>query len=301
MDFISLLSQNPNATKIAIGLAFISAISHAIFGALQKNEDDPFLVRAAIDFWFVTIWLPIAIFILPWPTGYEWLLIAGVLPIHTAYKMALVNAYRYGDYSFIYPIARGSSPFFTAILGYVIFKEELQLLQWIGIVLISGAIITMGIEGIRKNKTGTNALNIAITFALLTGAMITAYSIYDTFGVRESRSPLIFLAWFYIVDGWLFPTIAWGKRKKMRPVKGYYALSKRGLYTSVFGIVSFTAIFVASDFGRVGEIFSIRETSVVFAAIIGAIFLREKVTPLRFVAIAIMAFGAILINIGSLG
>ncbi len=300
-DFFNSLASSPNAANIAFILALISAISHSIFGALQKDQNDPFLVRSAIDFWFCILWLPIGLFVMPWPTAYEWLLIAGLLPIHTAYKAALAMAYRNGDFSFIYPIARGSSPFFTALLGFIIFGDVLHGSQWVGVLIISLSIMAMAIEAVRRNKLDPKMLKAATWFALLTGALITTYSIYDTFGVRESRNPLIFLTWFYVIDGWLFPLIAFLKCKTINPVNGYSKLAWKGFYTSLFGILSFTAIFVASDIGRIGEVFAIRETSVIFAALIGFLFLREKVSPLRFLLIGLIAIGAILIKVGSLG
>ena len=299
-EFFNTLASHPNAANIAFALALISAISHSIFGALQKDKNDPFLVRAAIDFWFIMLWLPIGLFFMPWPTAYEWLLIAGLFPIHTAYKTALAMAYRNGDYSFIYPIARGSSPFFTALIGFAIFGDALHGWQWLGIVIISLAIMAMAIEAAKRNNLDPKMLKAATWFALLTGALITTYSLYDTFGVRESRSPMIFLTWFYVIDGWIFPLVAYIKRDSFRPVNGYRPLAWKGFYTSLFGILSFTAIFIASDIGRIGEVFAIRETSVVFAALIGYFFLREKVSPLRFALIGLIALGAILIKVGSI-
>lgn len=300
IEYFDALASSPNAANIAFILALISAVSHSVFGALQKDHNDPFLIRAAIDIWFCIIWLPIGLFIMPWPTAYEWLLIAGLFPLHTAYKVTLAMAYRNGDFSFIYPIARGSSPFFTALVGVLVFGDVLHGWQWVGILIISLAIMAMAIEAARRNRLDTNTLRVATMFALLTGALITTYSIYDTFGVRENRSPMIFLTWFYVVDGWLFPLVAYLKRKTVHPVNGYMQLGIKGFYSSLFGILSFTAIFIASDIGKVGEVFAIRETSVVFAALIGFFFLREKVSPLRFVLIGLIAMGAILIKVGSL-
>ena len=293
------LESTPRAERIAVLFALLSALCHAIFGALQKSKEDPFLIRASIDFWFFTIWLPIAVLLVPWPTSYEWLLIAGVFPVHTLYKLVLTGAYRNGEFTVIYPISRGSSPVFTGLAAGLFFGEFLTQLQWLGIFLISAAIMSMSLDAIRRDKIDAQNLPRALGFALATGFMIMVYSIYDAYGVRESRSPFIFLAWFYIVDGFLFPLIAVIFRKRFLLQTSYRHVLKRGFIAAPFGIVSFSAMFIAARIGHLGEVVAIRETSVIFAAFIGFLFLDEKVTPLRFLLIAFIASGAIFVEMGA--
>ncbi len=299
-EWVLNIEGSAQAGRVAVLLALLSAFCHASFGALQKSSEDPFLIRAGIDFWFFLIWLPIAVFLVPWPTRYEWLLIAGIFPIHTLYKTVLTGAYRNGEFTVIYPIARGSAPMFTGIAAGVFFGEYLTPLQWVGVLLISGMIMSMSWEAMRRVKIDREKLPRAIGFALATGFMIMVYSIYDAHGVRESRSPFIFLAWFYIVDGFLFPILAVTMPRRFPPRTSYARILRRGFIAAPFGIVSFAAVFVASRIGHVGEVTAIRETSVIFAALMGYFFLHEKVTPLRFVLIALIAFGAVLVEVGAL-
>ncbi len=303
MQAISDWATSIQGTEIgrhwAIALALISAISHASFGALQKSREDPFLIRAGVDLWFFVIWLPIALFLVPWPTHHEWWLIAGIFPIHTTYKLVLTGAYRNGDFTVIYPIARGSAPMFTALVAGLIFQEKLAPLQWLGVVMISSLIMLMSVESVKRVKLRRENLPRAIGFAVATGFMIMVYSIYDAHGVRESRSPFIFLAWFYVVDGFLFPTIAFVMRKRLVPRTSYPAIIKRGMVAAPLAIISFTAAFLAMRIGKVGEVTAIRETSVIFAAFIGYLFLGEHVSKLRFGLIILIAFGAIFIGVGA--
>ncbi len=287
------------ASSIAVVLALVSAICHAVFGALQKSKEDPFLVRAGIDFWFFIIWLPIAIFLVPWPTRYEWLLIAGIFPIHTIYKLVLTGAYRNGDFTVIYPIARGSAPMFTGIAAGFFLGDYLTSIQWLGVILISTMIMSMSWETLRHTQIDREKLPRAIAFALATGFMIMVYMVYDAYGVRESRTPFIFLAWFYIVDGFLFPIIAIVFRKRIVPKTSYPQILRVGLIAAPFGIISFAAAFIASRIGNVAEVSAVRETSVIFAALIGYFVLHEKVTLLRFVLIALIALGVIMIELGA--
>ena len=299
IEWLHVLENSPNAPQIALGLALISAMCHAAFGAMQKCPEDPFLVRAGIDFWFLVTFLPIVLFVLPWPTSREWLLIAGIFPIHTLYKLVLTGAYRNGEFTVIYPIARGSAPFFTALAAGIFFGEFLHGMQWFGLILISGMIMALSLEALKKTTIDREKLPRAIGYAIATGFMIMVYVIYDAYGVRESRSPLIFLGWFYVVDGFLFPLIMWLRRKQMPPKTSYGEIFKRGAIAAPFGIISFAMVFIASDIGHIGEITAIRETSTVFAAIFGYLFLRERMTPLRFMMIGLIALGAILIKTGS--
>lgn len=297
-NWVLSVEGTPAAGNIAILLAFVSALCHAIFGVLQKTKEDPFLIRAAIDFWFFIIWLPIALLFVPLPNSHEWLLISGIFPIHTLYKLVLTGAYRNGEFTVIYPIARGSAPMFTGLAAGVFFGEYLTPLQWAGVLLISTMIMTMSWESMHRIKVNRDKLPRAIAFAVATGFMIMVYSIYDAHGVRESRSPFTFLAWFYIVDGFLFPLIAIVFANKFVPKTSYSALLTRGLIAAPLGIVSFAAVFVASRIGHVGEVTAIRETSVIFATLMGYFFLREQVTKLRFVLIVLIVIGALLVKIG---
>ncbi len=97
----------------------------------------------------------------------------------------------------------------------------------------------------------------------------------------------------------MFPIIAMVFREKFPPRTSYKAILERGLIAAPFGIVSFAAVFVASRIGHVGEVTAIRETSVIFAALIGYFILRERVTPLLFGLIALIACGAVLVELGA--
>ena len=133
MNWHALNSQiNLDTSEIATFLALISAIAHAAFGALQKGEHNPWLVRGSMDFWYFLISLPIALFLVPFPTAADWILLLGAFLIHTIYKIFHLMAYTRADYTAVYPVVRGISPIATVILAFFVFGEVFNLVQWMG-------------------------------------------------------------------------------------------------------------------------------------------------------------------------
>lgn len=294
----NLLASSEAARGISIVLAILSAFFHAGFGALQKSKDDPILTRAAIDIWFLIFALPFALFVFPLPTSDEWLLLLALIPIHTIYKLTLAMAYRNGDFTVIYPIARGSSPIFSGLVAGWVFSEYLNGTQWLGVLLISSMILLLAFEAARRSTSTKAELKRAIGFAIATGFTIMVYSIYDTYAIRQHQSPFTFLAWFFVLEGFSLPLISYFWRNQLQPKTSYNHLAKMGFIAAPMGIMSFAAVFIAVRIGHVGEVIALRETSVIFAAIFGLIFLGEKVTWQRLIIIIGIGIGAVLIEVG---
>src|SRR4051794_16304588 len=106
-----------------MGLALLAAVSHAVFGALQKGRHDPWLARGAIDGCYFLMALPVALFVVPWPEGRAWMILLGAMAIHIGYKLAQAMAYSRGAFIVVYPIVRGSSPLVTVTAARLVFHE----------------------------------------------------------------------------------------------------------------------------------------------------------------------------------
>ncbi len=279
-------------------LALTSAVAHAVFGALQKGRYDPWLMRGAIDIFYFLIALPIALFVFPLPDAAGWLFLLGVWVIHVAYKYFMAMAYTRAAYTVVYPVVRGTGPLVTVIAAGFVFGEHFTPVQWLGVLLLSGGIFSLAGWNYRKTVVGRNVLRDALGFAFVTGIIVALYTTYDAYGVRAAPNPFTFLFWFFVVDGWTFPVIGFVRWKRMADRPAPLPLLARGLFGALIAFVSFGAVMLATRLDKVGEAAVLRETSTVFAALIGWFFLKEKVGPVRALLMAVIALGAVVVEFG---
>ena len=298
-DWVLSVEGNEAGKRWALILALVSAAAHAAFGAIQKWRDaDPWIIRGCIDIWFLIIATPLAVFVFPAP---EWALVPiliGVFLIHAAYKLLLAAAYARGAFTVVYPVVRGIGPLATVILAYFVFAETLRLGQWGGVALISASIMALAAVNLRGVTLGREQLLGALGFAVLTGVMVAIYTTYDAWGIRLAENAFTFLIWFFVTDGLLFPLISYRRWRAMDDPPAPGPLLFRGLIAACVAFVSFGAVMLATRLDNVGEAAALRETSVLFAAIFGWLFLKEKVGPIRGGLMVLIALGAVLVEFG---
>ncbi|MDF0599986.1 EamA family transporter [Psychromarinibacter sp. C21-152] len=282
---------------LALGLALFAAFLHAVFGALQKGRHDPWLSRGAIDASYGLIAMPFALFVVPWPEPHMWPIFAGAFVIHTAYKLAQAAAYTKGAYTVVYPVVRGTGPLFTVIGAYLLFGEIFTPGQWLGVAVLLSGIFGLALYNLRYLDAERETLPLALGLALLTGGFVAVYTTYDAYGIRATADPFTFLAWFFMVDGVAMPVLAALRWRSMvhRPEVG--PLAARGIVGGVVALFSFGSVMVATRLDKVGEAAVLRETSTVFAAVIGWLVLKESVGPRRLGLMALIAAGAVIVEI----
>lgn len=297
-DFLLSIENSGHAGQVALGLALLAAASHAIFGALQKGRHDPWLSRGAIDFCYGAMALPVALFLVPLPVGNQWWLLVGAAVIHLGYKLAQAMAYTRGAFTVVYPIVRGTGPLVTVLAAGVVFGEAYSLAQWGGVLLLSGGIFALAALNIAQAGVGRRRLMEAVALALVTGLLTAFYTTYDAYGIRQTPNPFTFLAWFFVFDGVIFPWIAAWRYWNMPDRPPLPGLIHRGVIGGLVAYVSFGSIMLATRIDKVGQAAVIRETSVVFAALIGWLFLKERVGPARAVLVCVIALGAVVVEFG---
>lgn len=295
---IQALEGTDAGRHLALALAIMAAVLHAVFGALQKGRFDPWLTRGAIDGAYGLMALPVALFVVPWPQGHQWLLFLGAWIIHTVYKLLQAAAYSRGAYTVVYPVVRGTGPLFAVIGAYVIFGERFAPMQWMGVMILLGGIFGLAAFNMRYLTAGRDTLIPALLLAFLTGLCVALYTTYDAFGIRATPNPFTFLAWFFMIDGITFPVLAMMRYRKLAQKPDLPSLLRRGVLGGVIAFASFGGIMMATRLDKVGEAAVMRETSAVFAALIGWLVLRETVGPVRMVLIALIAIGAIIVELG---
>ena len=303
-EMIVSLAGTEAGELLALALALLSALAHATFGAIHKGGRDPYLNRGAINVAYSLMAMPFALFYFPLPTGSLWAILAGVYVIHIVYEWLQARSYEIGGFTVVYPIARGTGPLVTVIIAYFLFGESFENFQWLGLLLLTGSIYGLAWANMRaqgfSDLQAAKQLRLAIGTAILTGVMIAVYTLWDAYGIRQAENPFTFLAWFFTIGGFGFPLIAFHRWRKM-PVEARPALDElaiRGIFGAFIAFLSFGAVMLATRLDKVGEAAALRETSIVFATALGVLIFREKIDLTRLGLIFLIAFGAILIELG---
>jgi drug/metabolite transporter (DMT)-like permease len=291
------IAGTPAGADLALALALMAAVLHALFGALQKGRHDPWLSRAAIDASYGIIAAPFALFVVPWPEPHMWPIFAGAFAIHAVYKTLQAMTYTRGAYTVVYPVVRGTGPLFTVMAAGLVFGERYAPLQWDGVALLVAGILGLAAYNLRHLSDNRETLIPALGFAFATGALVAAYTTYDAWGIRATADPFTFLAWFFMIDGVFVPAVTWARWIKVPRVEAL-PLLKRGVLGAFVAYFSFGAIMLATRLDNVGQAAVLRETSTVFAALIGWLVLGEKVGRVRAGLMALIALGAVVMEWG---
>lgn len=284
--------------RAALILALTAAFLHAIFGALQKGRHDPWLTRGAIDACYAAMALPMVLFLVPWPEPFMWPIFAFVWLVHTIYKILQANAYTRGAYTVVYPVVRGTGPLFAIFGAMLIFGESFTLIPWGGVAVLLAGIFGLAAYNLIHVKIERETLVPALLFAVATGLFVALYTTVDAYGIRATADPFTFLAWFFLIDGLVFPIVAWRRWHRITNPPAPGPLMLRGLIGGVIAFGSFGAVMLATRLDKVGEAAVLRETSTVFAAFIGWLFLKETVGPRRIALMALIALGAVIVEAG---
>lgn len=295
-DLILSLVGTPAGHRLAIVLALSAAVLHALFGALQKGRDDPWVTRAAIDACYGLIAAPVALFLVPWPEPHMWPIFLGVFVIHAGYKIAQAMTYDRAPYTVVYPIVRGTGPVFTVLFAGMVFAEVFRPLQWLGLGLLVAGIVGLSVAALARMERPMT-LAPALGLALVTGGFVAAYTTYDAWGIRATADPFTFLAWFFLIDSLFIPAITW-RRWIGLPRARLAGLAGRGVFGALVAFASFGSVMLATRLDHVGLAAALRETSTLFAALIGWLVLGEKVGPLRAALMGLIALGAVVMEIG---
>lgn len=297
-DWLLSIEGTETGHTVALALALMAAFLHAVFGALQKGRHDPWLTRGAIDFSYCIMAAPFALFVVPWPEPHMWLIFAGAFVIHIVYKLLQAWAYSKGAYTVVYPVVRGTGPLFAVIGAYLIFDEQFNAVQWMGMAVLLAGIFGLAIYNMVFLISERDTLNAALGLAALTGLCVALYTTYDAYGIRATQNPFTFLAWFFMIDGVVFPFIAAARWRSMADPPKLGPLMSRGFIGGIVAFLSFGSIMMATRLDKVGEAAVLRETSTVFAAFIGWMFLKETVGPRRLGLMALIAAGAVIVEMG---
>jgi len=298
--FVSIAGTETGA-RLALALALFSALAHAVFGAINKGGIDPFLNRGAINLWYGAIALPFAVLTLPFPTPGLWVWIGISFVVHIVYEYLQASSFEKGDFTLVYPISRGTGPLVALVLAALFFDEQFSGMQWGGGLLLSAAIMGLAVANIHSAQragAAPGALGPAIRAAVATGVMLAAYTAVDAYGIRQAENPFTFLAWFFVTGAFGFPFIALARWRRLTVKPPLRPLVLRGFVGAVVALRGFSSVMLATRIDSVGQTAALRETSIVFATAIGVLIFRERIDAPRLALIAIIACGAVLVELG---
>jgi drug/metabolite transporter (DMT)-like permease len=274
-----------------VAVVIFAAALHASWNALVKPADDRLGVMAAIGGASVAICLPIAVLATA-PHSAAWPELAGSALVHGVYELLLIASYREGDFNQVYPVARGTAPPTVAIAATVIVGETLGPAQAAGVLAVTCGLFALAAGGRQGSRR-------ALGFALLTGLTIAAYTVLDGIGVRKSGSPVGYTAWLFTANGVMMPLVlVLTRARRARSARIPSAVAGRGVLAGVLSVVAYGLVLWAQTRGALAVVAALRETSVVFAAFIGAVAFHERLPVRRFLASGVIAAGAVLLAAG---
>lgn len=271
-------------------LVLLSAIAHASWNAMVKKSGDRLLMLACIRAVGLTAGIVVAI-VVPPPSVQSLMFLLGAAAIHYAYYALMLNSYRVGDMSQVYPIARGIAPLLVVLLGTFLAGETLNSLSTVAICLLSLGILWLAFSG---KAVGRHAF----LFAIGTGIAIAGYSFLSGLGIRKSGSTLGYIAWLEIATGVGMTSVAYFRR---RGIVAEFIQTNwlSGLIAGVLSVTGYAIALWAMTMAAMAPVVALRETSVVFAALIGALFLGEGYVTRRVAASITVALGVILLGIAA--
>jgi drug/metabolite transporter (DMT)-like permease len=210
--------------------------------------------------------------------------------IHVCYELALMNSYRLGAFNQVYPIARGTSPLLVAVGAYFLANEHLGAVPLAGVAILAAGLVSSALSSGRLAGSELPA----VAAALLTGLAIVGYTIVDGLGVRRAHDPYAYAGLLFLLMGPVFPVVAAFRRPARSWLTGRAA--GQGLLAGTLSLIAYGTVLWAQTRAPLAEVAAIRETSVVFAALIGMRLLAERFGVRRVAASCLVAAGIVLIS-----
>ena len=267
-----------------------AALLHAGWNALVKSGADPALDTAVVALGSSVAVVPfLAVIAPPEAAAWPWLLASTV--IHVGYFIALAGAYRAGDLSHGYPIMRGVAPLIVAMSALAWFGEAPTAATWAGVILICCGVLSLGAIGLERGQARA-----ATGWALANAAIIAAYTLVDAAGVRAAGGAERYVFWVFLFLGLPYPALVLARRRGafLRHAAAHW---RRGLAGGACAVASYGIALWAMTRAPVAAVAALRETSVIFAALIGAWLLKEGHVQRRLVGAAAVLAGVIALRL----
>lgn len=283
-----------DSALLPILLCLISAITLAVCNVLVKKGGDVLTSRMLVSFFMGVSVLPFVPFV-PVLRQEDFGLMALCLAVHWAYQFCMVRALHRGELSLVFPVMRGMAPLATALFAIFYLHEALSGWQIVGLVLACAAIIVFAIPTgatLDTRKIDRSAL----FWALMAAVGIGAYSNVDAMASRQMPSPGTFAVYLFLLD-WIGITVVTLIQRRGRAFASIRSQLRNGIIGGVSGSFSYAAAIYAFSMTNAANVSALRETSVVFAAGLGAVLLNESFGMRRTITASVLACGLILMQV----
>jgi drug/metabolite transporter (DMT)-like permease len=270
-------------TPLVIALVLCAAILHASWNAVLRGRGDKLWSVTVMSFAATVVALPV-VALLPLPAPASWPYLALSVGLQVVYSWFLVLAYRLADLGQVYPMVRGSVPLLVTLGAAVFAGERLSVPAVSGIMLVSLGIMSLALGKGRAQPK-------AVAAALANSVVIATYTVTDGIGARLSGNSFTYVSWIFVLYGVVMPAAFTATRGKLI-VRWSAPETRTALAAGLVQLVTYVTVIWALTVAPIGPVSALRETSIVFAAFIGRIFLSEPLTARRLGACVVIAAGA---------
>ena len=279
----------------AILLGLFSALTVAVANMLVKRGGDILAGRAVLSITSAALLVPFA-FMVPLPSAAVWTALAFAIPAHMLYQFSLVRAMHRGDLSLVFPVMRGSAPLLTALFAVFILNEPQSALSWTGLCLTVLAVISFALpEGQAASRVRPDAQ--ALIWSGMTALGIALYSVADARGMRLAENPFTYIVWLFLLDFWgLLVVLVVARRGRV--LADMRRAGRGAVLAGILSIFSFGAFLLALRLTDAAHASALRETSVLIAALLGWLVLKEPLGPRRTAAALVVVLGLVLMRLG---
>jgi drug/metabolite transporter (DMT)-like permease len=275
-------------TTFVAALVLVSALAHAAWNAMLKGrQSEPLSATAGLAVVWVVGGLPFALWF-PAPSVASWPHLGASIAIHLGYLALLVAAYEKGDLSVVYPIARGLPPVLVAGAAWLVVGERLSPSGLVGLTLVASGVFYLGFDAV-SGQSGTRR-RASVALALVTALFIAGYTMVDGVGVRLSDSPFGYVMWLMTGEGALFALYAFARGGRPLAAR-VWAGRRAAIVAGVLSAGGYAVALWAMNQAPIALVAALRETSVVFAAVLGTLVLGEPFGRRRIIAAALVAAG----------
>ncbi|WPC03792.1 EamA family transporter [Pseudomonas benzenivorans] len=269
-----------------------AAALHAGWNALLKIGLDRFLTVCLIQIAAGAVALCALPFVaLPQAAAWPWIALSALL--HVGYNVFLSRAYQYGDLGQVYPLSRGSSPLIVALLSLPLLADSLPQGQWLGLLVLVAGIWLMALRGHHP----TAGLSAPMLFsALMTAGFIAGYTLSDAIGARNNQDALSYSMWLFAVNG----LVMLGVVATSRGPDAFLRLGphwRGGLAGGALSLAAYSIVIWAMTQAPVALVSALRESSVLFALLIGSLWLKEALPPIRLLACGLILAGVLVMKL----
>ncbi|MFJ5958278.1 EamA family transporter [Paenarthrobacter sp. NPDC092416] len=287
-------------------VVLFAAVLHSAWNALVKAIPDRLASSTMIAVAYLISGVAGA-FVFGMPFQASWPYVLASAGLQTCYLILLTTSYKHGDFSQVYPLARGLAVLLVTAVATTFLAEKLSVLQLAGVAVVAGSLLSLALTGgtltggilMGGRPTAPTGSRKGTMFAVLTGVSIAAYTLVDGVGVRLSGMPMAYVSWLFLLQGLLIPVVCW----RLAPERIGFARRvarhwKPGLLGGLVSLVAYGIVVWAQSLAPLALVSALRETSVLLAGIIGAVFFKERFSRVRLGLTTVAVAGIVALQLG---